>query len=512
MNIFVPQSPETISEAHNIVATEANITTSQFPKPIVNICQDNLTSGYLLTKGKFPGDSPSLEKYVFYDALVKLDYSFEEIDRRISHFRYALQFLGEVTLTDDEEKQGITLDDKLDQRLFSGYGLFSMILPSDLTVTIKNGIRTNDDGSKEDVIIKKGVMIRGTLDKTALGNKSGTLVHIIAKDYSNSQACTFVSHFQYITDHWFFHRGFSIGIEDCMASGDRPMIEPHSTSPVTYDSLGRLTCVLSSRLNEKDPMVRKQDEYYKVDEQVNRELTKAYTEVLGIMLTERHPDLKEMKINTVLNNVRDIGARIAKESLHPDNAMKSMIESGSKGNYMNIAQTIGLLGQQNVGGKRIQRLFKGRTYPHFLKNAMSNSPDPHKQQDVVNPFASEERQMLELKKFLESRGFITHSYIKGLTPTEFFTHQQGGREGLLSTAISTSTTGYLQRRIVKTIEDVKCNYLNMVVNDKNSIVQFAYGDDGMDNSKLVQKNGGLSFIDIARKVDQINNRIEDAKR
>ena len=506
MNIFVPQSPETISEAANIVATEANITTSQFPKPIVNICQDNLTSGFLMTKGKFPGDSPSIEKFIFYDALVKLDYSFEEIEKRMNHIKYALNFLGEVSLTDDDHKEGITLDQKLDQRLFSGYGLFSMILPMDLTVTIKNGIRTNADGSKEDVVIKKGVLIRGTLDKTALGNKSGTLVHIIAKDYSNQQACTFVSHFQYITDHWFFHRGFSIGIDDCMARGDRPVVIPTRKSPITFDSLGRQTNILSTRLDHTDPMIRKQEETYKVDDQVKKELTKAYTDVLGIMLTERHPDLKEMKINTVLNNVRDIGARIAKESLHPDNAMKAMIESGSKGNFMNIAQTIGLLGQQNVGGKRIPKAFKGRTYPHFVKNPV----DKHLQ-DMINPNMSTERQLMELKKLLESRGFIVNSYIKGLTPIEFFTHQQGGREGLLSTAISTSTTGYLQRRIVKTIEDVKCNYLNMVVNDKNSIVQFAYGDDGMDNSKLVQKNGGLSFIDISRKVDQINNRIEDSK-
>ncbi len=492
MNIFVPQSEETISEAKNIVATEANITTSQFPKPIVNICQDNLTSGHLMTKGSFAGDSPSIEKYVFYDALVKLDYSFEEIERRMEHIRYALRFMGEVTLSEEEEMKGVSLEDKIEDRLFSGYGLFSMILPTDLTVTIKNGIRTNADGSKEDVVIKKGVMIRGTLDKSALGNKSGTLVHIIAKDYSNVEACTFVSHFQYITDHWFFHRGFSIGMEDCMARGDRPMIHPHDPPVDVYHA-----------------SKHKHDVVYKVDEQVNKELAKAYTDVLGIMMTERHPDLKEMKINTVLNNVRDIGARIAKESLHPDNAMKAMIESGSKGNYMNIAQTIGLLGQQNVGGKRIQRVFKGRTYPHFLKNALYNSPNPHEQQDTINPRMKTERQLLELKKFLESRGFIVNSYIKGLRPIEFFTHQQGGREGLLSTAVSTSTTGYLQRRIVKTIEDVKCNYLNMVVNDKNSIVQFAYGDDGMDNSKMVQKNGKLSFIDIARKAEQINNRIED---
>jgi DNA-directed RNA polymerase III subunit RPC1 len=98
---------------------------------------------------------------------------------------------------------------------------------------------------------------------------------------------------------------------------------------------------------------------------------------------------------------------------------------------------------------------------------------------------------------------------KGLTPTEFFTHQQGGREGLLSTAISTSTTGYLQRRIVKTMEDVKSSHTHTIINQKGKVVQFAYGDDGMDTAKMVYVKGTLSFIDIYRKVDQLNNAIEN---
>lgn len=471
MNIHVPQSAETISEAHNIVATEANITTSQFPKPIVNICQDNLTAGYVMTRGDFPGDSAKLEQYVFFDALMKLKFDMTELDRRMNHIKFVLLSLGEVK-TEEEATA----------RLYSGYGLFSMILPTDLSITIKNNIRSYPGDVKEQVQIHKGVLIRGTLDKTALGNKSGTIVHILAKDYSNEVACDFVTHYQYITDHYFVHRGFSISIEDCLAVGQ---------SVFDYQFLPK-------------PKDRKQEVVYAVDDQVKSELAKAYMDVRGIMLTESHLELREMKINTVLNNVRDVGARIAKESLAKDNTFKAMIESGSKGNYMNISQTIGLLGQQNVGGKRIPKAFRGRTYPHFTKLSYSSETP-----DYINPHLSEERQMLELKKLLESRGFIVNSYIKGLTPTEFFTHQQGGREGLLSTAISTSTTGYLQRRIVKTIEDVKCNYTNMIVNEKNSIVQFAYGDDGMDNSKMVQKNGKLSFIDIARKVDQINNRVEE---
>jgi len=201
-----------------------------------------------------------------------------------------------------------------------------------------------------------------------------------------------------------------------------------------------------------------------------------------------------------------MGARIADNNLDPNNSMKAMIKSGSKGNIVNISQVIGLLGQQNVGGKRIEKRFRGRTFPHFTRSSYHSDTV-----DYINPYLSEERQQIELEKILESRGFIVNSYIKGLTPIEFFTHQQGGREGLLSTAISTSTTGYLQRRIVKTMEDVKCSYLGTIVNQKGKIVQFSYGQDGLDPAKMVYVNNKLSFIDIGRRVSQLNNLFEDNK-
>ena len=472
MNIHVPQSEDTRSEAENLVATEANITTSQFPRPIVKICQDNLTAGYMMTLGKQPGESVAIERWLFYDALVKLDYSFEEMDDRMEHIKYALQAMGEVNTAEEAEA-----------RLYTGYGLFSMLLPKNLSVTIPNKIRMAPDGSKEHVVIHKGVMIRGTLDATVMGNKSNSIVHIINKDYSGEMASDFVSYYQYITDFWLMHRGFSVGLEDCMAVP----LNNHAWKPVV--------------------LANKQDEVHTVDPQVKAELAKAYTNVRAIMLSEKNPALCELKINNALNNVRDVGARIAKEHLAPDNSMKTMIESGSKGNIVNIAQVIGLLGQQNVGGKRIEKRFRGRTFPHF-KRLSYDSESP----DYLNPFMSEEAQYLELKNMLVSRGFIVNSYMKGLTPIEFFTHQQGGREGLLSTAISTSTTGYLQRRIVKTMEDVSCSYLNTIVNQKGKIIQFSYGDDGMDLAKMVYVKGELSFIDIERRVAQMNNDFEYQQR
>ena len=459
MNIHVPQSTETRAEAETIVATENNMSTSQFPRPIVKICQDNLTAGYLMTLGSFPGESVKIERFIFFDALMKLMWDFSEVDRRMEHIKRVLIETGEA----ENEEQAT-------DKLYTGYGLFSMILPSTLSITIHNKIRTWN-GEKESVRIHKGVMMRGTLDSTVLGSKSNSIVHIIMKDYSNQEACDFVSHYQYITDFWLMNRGFSVGIEDCMAN--------------------------------RFPGKKMENS---VEQEVKNELSKAYLEVKAIMQSEKHLDLRELKINTVLNNVRDMGARIAKNNLAPDNCMKAMIDSGSKGNIVNISQVIGLLGQQNVGGKRIEKRFRGRAFPHYTRGSYTEGAD------YVNPFLSEERQHIELKNILESRGFIVDSYMKGLTPIEFFTHQQGGREGLLSTAVSTSTTGYLQRRIVKTMEDVKCSYGNTIVNQKGKVVQFAYGDDGMDTSRMVYVKGNLSFIDIGRRVDQLNNEWEDSSR
>ena len=470
MNIHVPQSEDTRSEAENIIATEANITTSQFPRPIIKICQDNLTAGYLMTLGSKAGESVSIEKFIFHDAVTRLTDSFSEVCQKMDHIKSVLLKIGEVQTEEEAE-----------ERLYTGYGLFSMTLPTTLDITYNNKIRQYGT-EYEPVVIKKGVMIRGTLDTNVLGNKSNSMVHVIAKDYSNEKSCDFVSNYQYITDFWLLHRGFSVGIEDCMAVPIK-----HSSYNPHYVKVNR-----------------KQDEIHAVDPEVKKELAKAYIDVRTIMQTETNVDLCELKINNILNNVRDMGARIADQNLAPNNSMKAMIKSGSKGNIVNISQVIGLLGQQNVGGKRIEKRFKGRAFPHFTKSSYSSHT-----QDYINPYLSEERQQLELEKVLESRGFIVNSYMKGLTPIEFFTHQQGGREGLLSTAISTSTTGYLQRRIVKTMEDVKSSYLNTIVNQKGKIVQFRYGDDGMDLARMVYVKGKLSFIDVARKVHQLNNEFED---
>lgn len=154
----------------------------------------------------------------------------------------------------------------------------------------------------------------------------------------------------------------------------------------------------------------------------------------------------------VLNRARDDAGSSAQKSLSESNNLKAMVTAGSKGSFINISQMTACVGQQNVEGKRIPFGFIDRTLPHFTK-------------DDYGP---------------ESRGFVENSYLRGLTPQEFFFHAMGGREGLIDTAVKTSETGYIQRRLVKAMEDIMVKYDGTVRNSLGDVIQFLYGEDGMD--------------------------------
>jgi len=164
----------------------------------------------------------------------------------------------------------------------------------------------------------------------------------------------------------------------------------------------------------------------------------------------------ETKVNSILQVAADVAGKIGRKSLASDNRFVMMVNAGSKGNSLNIAQMISCLGQQNVDGKRIPYGFQDRTLPHYTK--YDDSP--------------------------EARGFVESSFIQGLTPTELYFHAMGGRTGLIDTAVKTSTTGYIQRRLIKGLEDLRVVYDMTVRNNKNKIIQFAYGDDNIDPTKV----------------------------
>ena len=175
----------------------------------------------------------------------------------------------------------------------------------------------------------------------------------------------------------------------------------------------------------------------------------------------------EMRINNILNQATSETGKVGLKSLNKDNRFVTMVNAGSKGSDLNISFMISCLGQQNVDGKRIPYGFEHRTLPHF--NKFDDSPG--------------------------ARGFVENSYINGLSPQELFFHAMGGRVGLIDTAIKTASTGYISRRLVKGLEDLMVNYDMTIRTNKNKIVQFSYGDDGIDPTKV--ENQLLPIVEMS---------------
>lgn len=170
----------------------------------------------------------------------------------------------------------------------------------------------------------------------------------------------------------------------------------------------------------------------------------------------------ESNINKTLNQARDSSGRYVQQQLDSSNNMFTMVSGGSKGSVINIAQIMACVGQQNVNGERIGYGYTDRTLPHFQR--FDNTP--------------------------ATRGFVQHSYMQGLQPHEFFFHAMGGREGVIDTAIKTSESGYIQRRLVKAMEDIRVEFDGTVRNSIGNIIQFKYGEDGMDGSLLLMNGSG----------------------
>jgi DNA-directed RNA polymerase II subunit RPB1 len=197
----------------------------------------------------------------------------------------------------------------------------------------------------------------------------------------------------------------------------------------------------------------------------------------------------EDKISSAL---KDVAANINTEvikSMSKDNRIVQMVDSGSKGGEHNITQMVALLGQQLIEGRRVQYTLQDRTLPHFSRY-----------DDGV-----------------ESRGFVQHSFVDGLMPAEFFYHAQAGREGLIDTAVKTSDTGYIQRRLMKSMEDQHVEHDGTVRNVTGSVIQFVYGEDGMDTVAVESQECKLALMtleniyrDYALTPDDVNPFIKES--
>ncbi|KAG4071920.1 hypothetical protein HA402_006081 [Bradysia odoriphaga] len=330
--------------------------------------------------------------------------------------------------------------------LWSGKQLFSMIIPGRLNVIREHSThqQEEDDGpykwislADTKVLIEESELIMGIVCKQTLGATTGSLLHVCFLELGHEITGKFYGNIQTVINHWLLLEGHSIGIADTIAD------------PRTYDDI-RTT--IKRAING-----------------VNGVIQKAYNCELEPTPGNTLRQTFENVVNRILNEAREKTGSSAEKSLTDYNNLKAMVVSGAKGSNLNISQVIACVGQQNVEGKRIPFGFCKRTLPHFQK-------------DDFGP---------------EARGFVGNSYLAGLTPTEFFFHAMGGREGLIDTAVKTAETGYIQRRLIKAMESVMVNYDGTVRNSVGQVIQFRYGEDGLCGESVEFQH--LPTIKLPRK-------------
>ena len=308
----------------------------------------------------------------------------------------------------------------------SSFDVLSQILPPlSLKYKTKQFKDEEEFATSNNVLeIENGGFIRGQLDKGTLGDGSKGLLHRICNDYGNMASADFIDDLQNIVTEYMKTSAYSVGISDLIADEETNQ---------------KIADVITSKKKEVQSLI---DQTH-----------------IGIFENKsgKSDEIEfETKVTNILGKALNQAGRIGLQSLSEDNRFVIMVKAGSKGSEINISQMISCLGQQNVDGKRIPYGFEDRTLPHYSK--YDDTP--------------------------MARGFVEHSFIEGLTPQELFFHAMGGRVGLIDTAVKTSQTGYIQRRLVKGLEDIKVEYDMTVRNNKQKIIQFSYGDDGFDTVKV----------------------------
>ena len=334
--------------------------------------------------------------------------------------------------------------------MWTGKQVYSLIIHFPINKEMHGSDKDETLPKDDSLLISNGQLLTGRVSSKLIGAKTTCgLTHIIWEEHGPEGARDFLNQLQRVCNYWMLQRGFSCGISDTISDADT-----------------------NKRISEKIDDAEKA---------VMEEIAKL---ALGKLVADPDKTVQmtfESHVNARLNKALDEAGKTALDKLSPLNSIKVMSDAGSKGNKVNISQITGCLGQQNVSGQRIPFYFYRRTLPHF--NYDDNGP--------------------------ESRGFVKNSYLRGLSPQEFFFHAMGGREGLIDTACKTSETGYIQRRMMKGMEDIQTRYDGTVRNSANNVIEFLYGEDGMDPVRLEPQSNDLILLSDAQMRRRFQFDVDD---
>ena len=280
------------------------------------------------------------------------------------------------------------------------------------------------------ISIEEGKITKGIIDKTSFGEGDGELIKELDKAMGRNEAFQTIKKSFDLGKNYLSHRGISIAVND-------------------FD------------LDKK--IIKHSEEVVKESQEKTNEIIKSWKDgTLEIIPGKSAEQSREIKILQALNEVRTKVGEIVKKEFPETNPVHAMITSGGAGNMMQITQMACCVGQQAFMGGRIDIGYNERTLSFFEKGDLS-------------PIA---------------KGFINTPFMKGLRPDEFFFGAITGRDALMDTALRTPKSGYLYRRLANALQDIRQEYDGTVRDSSNKIIQFIYGDDGIDTANL-HLNGKL---------------------
>lgn len=429
MNLHIPQTEEARTEAINLMGVKHNLATPKNGTPIIAAIQDFITGAFL-----------SSSKDNFFDRK-----TFTQI--------VGFMFHDDVVIDPETgEKLSIEIPPPTvwkPQRLWTGKQIWNVLMRPNKKMNVLVNLEAKcksyappkdknmaPDMSEDDqyLVIRNSEVMCGVMDKATVGDgKKDSVFYVLMRDFGPDYAVQGMNRLARLSARWLTNQGFSLGISDVYPS---------------------------------EELKRKKMNLIKVAEEETWKLIDLFNK--GQLQRDAGCDEEmtmENRVSGILSKVRQDAGNACFAELSRRNSPLTMAKCGSKGSAINVSQMVAAVGQQIIGGKRVLNGFQDRTLPHFPKGSRDAA----------------------------AKGFVANSFFTGLNPSEFIFHAMSGREGLVDTAVKTAETGYMSRRLMKSLEDLSAHYDDTVRNSSSGIVQFQYGDDKLDPVDMEGKAKPVNF-------------------
>lgn len=455
MNLHVPQTEEARAEALELMSVMRNMVTPRNGEPLIAAIQDFITTTYLVTRRDIMMDRAEFCQAVcmMSSASIRMEIPPPSIIKPRELWTGKQLFtvlIQAAALTGLHEEEGQSSSQKRVEVLRT---INLDVAEKSFSLQGKKDVAPQLCPKDGFVSFRGGELISGQAGKKTVGGGSKrSILYVLARECGPDAAAFAMNRLARFAALWLASYGFSIGVDD---------VTPSAALARRKDKLvdeGYLRC----------------DGY--IDEFKNGKL--------ALRPGCSPAETLEAVVSAELSRLREEGGKACIAELDPrTNAALAMALSGSKGSNINISQMVSCVGQQTVGGARAPDGFIGRALPHFEPGMKAREP--------------------------AAKGFVRNSFFSGMTCTEFFFHTMGGREGLVDTAVKTAETGYMQRRLMKALEDLSVQYDGTVRASDGSLIQLKYGDDGLDPSEMEGDDGlpvdfNRSILDTSICVDRFS--------